>query len=242
MGIEITTQTPAARPVPTVTLPLEPGDHLSAEEFERRFDAMPGLKKAELIEGVVYTPSPVQIGVHGEPDQDIAGWLCVYKAFTPGTQGGSNATVRLDKRNRPQPDSLLRILPEYGGRTTTVDDYVVGGPELNTEVAASSASYDLHVKFEAFWRNGVQEYVVWRVLDRAVDWFVRGAEQYERLVVDDGIYKSRIFPGLWLDAQAIIEGDMARVFAALQQGLESPEHKAFCEELQRRRGALASGS
>ena len=44
---------------PPRILPLEHGDHLTREEFERRYEAMPHVRKAELIEGVVYMPSPV---------------------------------------------------------------------------------------------------------------------------------------------------------------------------------------
>src|SRR5438309_7457255 len=158
--------------------PLREGDHLTREEFERRFDAMPELKKAELIEGVVYMGSPVSTDDHGKPEGDVGTWLGVYEAYTAGTQRAHNSTVRLDAKNVPQPDVFLRVLPEYGGRTTTVKGYVVSGPELTTEVSATSASHDLHQKLQVFWRHGVQEYLVWRVWDRAIDWFVRGEQQF----------------------------------------------------------------
>jgi hypothetical protein len=96
--------------------PLQNGDTLTAEEFERRFDAMPGLKKAELIDGVVYMPPPVSDEDHGVPHFDLIAWLGMYRLATPGVAGGDNSTLRLDRRNRPQPDAYLRILPECGGR------------------------------------------------------------------------------------------------------------------------------
>ncbi len=228
-----------AQPSAPPLLPLQGGDRLTAEEFERRYDAMPELKKAELIEGVVYVGSPVSIDDHGAPNIDLAGWLWVYRAHTPGIQAGDNSTVRLDPKNRPQPDLLLRILTEWGGQSKTTDGYVTGAPEWAGEIAASSASYDLHDKMQAYWRNGVQEYVVWRVYDKAIDWFVRSAQQYERLAAENGILKSRVFPGLWLDAAAMLAGNMAQVLAVLQQGLATPEHATFCQELQRRRAAAA---
>jgi Uma2 family endonuclease len=212
--------------------PLQNGDHLTAEDFERRYDAMPDLKKAELIEGVVFMGSPVSTDEHGAPEGKVGTWLGVYEAFTPGTQSAHNATLRLDKQTVPQPDVLLRILPEFGGRTTTKDGYVVGGPELTTEVSASSASHDLHQKLQVFWRHGVQEYIVWRVWDHAIDWFIRGENQFERLTPDRGIYQSRAFPGLWLDAEALLAGNMVQVLAVLQQGLATPEHTALCARLQ----------
>lgn len=227
---------PSVRPPP-----LENGDRLTAAEFERRYDAMPHLKKAELIGGRVYImSSPISIEYHADPHVDVVTWLGYYRAFTPGTQAADNATVRLDDANEPQPDGLLRIRPEFGGRTATVDGYVGGGPELSAEVSASSASYDLHDKLEVFWQHGVQEYIVWRVYDAAIDWFVRGAERFEPLPLADGICKSRVFPGLWLDANAMLAGNMAQVLAVLQQGLATSEHAAFCAELQRRRDAAST--
>src|SRR5437660_6582278 len=180
--------------------PLESGDHLTRAEFERRYDAMPGLTKAELIEGVVYMPSPVSVD-HDGPHFDLITWLGTYRAATPGVRGGDNGSLRLDLDNMPQPDAYLMILPSHGGQARIgADRYVAGGPELLAEVAASSASYDLHVKLDAYRRNEVREYVVWRVLDQAVDWFVLREGRYELLLVDEaGLYKSEVFPGLWLD-------------------------------------------
>jgi hypothetical protein len=214
------------------TPPLVAGDRLTAAEFERRYRAMPHVTKAELIEGVVYMPSPVSTEDHAEPHAHLMGWLVFYKAYTPGVQCGDNATLRLDLDNRPQPDAFLRIRPEHGGHSQTAEGYVVGGPELTAEVTASSASYDLHDKLNAFRRNGVQEYIVWRVLDREIDWFRLVESRYERLSPSpSGRLESLVFPGLWLDAAALLAGDMARVLEMLQQGIHSPEHAAFVAKL-----------
>ena len=96
--------------------PLQNGDRLTWVEFERRYREMPHLKKAELIEGIVYMASPLRITNHGEPHASIMGWLWLYKASTPGIQLGDNCIVRLDADNEPQPDALLRI--EKGGRSS----------------------------------------------------------------------------------------------------------------------------
>jgi len=153
---------------------LQPGDHLTVEEFERRYQAMPHLKKAELIEGVVYMPSPVSDVEHAGPHFNMIGWLSLYQAFTPGIQGGDNSSLRLPLGlNMLQPDAYLRILPEYGGRARVgVDKYVHGAPDLVGEIAASPASYDLHEKLQAYQRNGAREYVVWRTQDETIDWFI----------------------------------------------------------------------
>jgi Uma2 family endonuclease len=223
-------QAPTPAPIP----PLRNGDRLTAEEFERRFDAMPGLKKAELINGVVYMPSPVFFEEHGAPHFDVIGWLWMYRIATPGIRGGDNSTLRLPLANRPQPDAFLIILPSHGGQVRIdAEGYIVGGPELNVEVAATSENYDLHDKLDLYRRNDVREYVVWRVFDRAIDWFVLSAGQYERLPLDqDGLYRSRILPGLWLDPAALVSGDMARVAQVTQQGIASAEHRAFVSQLQ----------
>src|ERR1022692_3269442 len=168
-----TTHSPFSAVGSPAILPLQNGDHLSREEFHRRYEAMPDLKKAELIEGVVHMPSPVNFKKHGKPHFDSIGWLSHYVAATPGVQGGDNSTLKLDLKNEPQPDAFLLISPELGGSVQFDEhDYIVGGPELINEISASSASYDLHSKLEAYRRNNVKEYVVWRVLDRVIDWFV----------------------------------------------------------------------
>ena len=156
----------------TAPLPLENGDRLTRIEFERRYDAMPHLKKAELIEGVVYMPSPVHFESHSKPHVSIITWLATYSLDTPGVEVGDNATVRLDMDNEPQPDALLRLDSALGGSShLSDDDYIEGPPELIVEIAASSASYDLHDKLNVYRRNGVKEYMVWRVYEEALDWF-----------------------------------------------------------------------
>jgi len=227
------TTTPLRQPVPEPLPPLHAGDRLTAAEFERRYSAMPEVKKAELIGGVVYMPSPVSDDDHAAPHFDLIGWLSAYRAFTPGVRGGDNGTLRLDLANRPQPDAYLRILPRFGGQSRTSDDgYVVGAPELAAEIAASSVSYDLHDKLETYRRHGVREYVVWRVEDGALDWFVLRDGRFERLAASpDGLHRSEVFPGLWLDASALLRGDMDRVVEVVQAGIQSPEHAAFVSQL-----------
>jgi len=219
-------------PVPAIP-PLEPGDRLSREEFERRYEAMPRLKKAELIDGVVYMPSPVRIRRHGRPHIHLDGWLVTYEAATPGTMAATNATARLSLDNEPQPDALLLIDPLYGGQARiSDDDYVELAPELVAEVSASTASFDLHTKLEVYRRNGVREYLVWRVLDRHVDWFILRGDAFQQINPgDDGILRSEVFPGLWLDAPALLRGDMLRVLDVVRQGTASDEQARFVERL-----------
>lgn len=218
--------------------PLEPGDRLTRDEFERRYDAMPHLKKAELIEGVVYMPSPVRWNHHARPHVTLTTWLGVYTAHTPGVQAGDNGTVRLDLNNEPQPDGALIIEPALGGQAVlSPDDYIEGSPELVAEVAASSVSIDLHAKLPVYRRHRVLEYIVWRVLDRAIDWFVLRQGQYDRLALTPaGIFQSEVFPGLWLDPAALARFDLGTVLQVLQQGLASPEHAAFVVKLQQAAG------
>ena len=217
---------------------LQPGDHLTVEEFERRYQAMPHLKKAELIEGVVYMPSPVTDDDHGGPHFDMIAWLSLYRTFTPGVQGGDNSSLRLPLGlNMLQPDAYLRILPEYGGRARVgPDKYVHGAPDLLGEIAASSASYDLHEKLQAYQRNGAREYVVWRTQDQAIDWFILRGGKFKRLVADaNGILKSKALPGLWLDAQALVAHDMVKVHDVVNAGLASEEHRSFVDKLRKRK-------
>src|SRR6185503_5863036 len=192
--------------------PLQNGDRLSRDEFERRYDAMPELKKAELIDGVVHLPSPVKHRQHGRPHARLMGWLFTYHTRTPGTDLGCDSSVRLGRRNEPQPDACLFILPDHSGTARiSADDFLEGSPEFVAEVAASSASYDLHSKLAVYLRNGVREYLVWRVFDRKVDWFARKRGRYQPIPAGrTGILKSLVFPGLWLDPAAMVQGDKAK--------------------------------
>ncbi len=214
------------------TLFLENGDRLTRAEFERRYSAHPEIEKAELIEGVVYMSSPVRLG-HGRPHSYLMYWLTSYCAATPGVDVGDNVTVRLDEDNEFQPDALLRLDPRVGGRSrVSEDDFIEGPPELVAEVAVSSASYDLHGKLNVYRRAGVQEYVVWPVFEKRLEWFELREGQYVPLTAAaDGLLYSRVFPGLALLPEALLAGDLARVLAALQTGLARPEHAAFLDRL-----------
>ena len=206
----------ASRPA-TITPVLESGDRLTRAEFHRRYLARPDIKKAELVEGVVYVASPVRFDVHGEPHARVVGWLYAYRLRTPGVRIGDNATVRLDMDNEVQPDAFL-WREEAGGPRLTDDHYIEGAPPFVVEIAASSASYELHDKLRAYRRNGVREYVVWRVLDRAVNWFRLREGEYVRVEPDeDGVIESEAFPGLRLNVAKLLAGDDAGVVAELDR-------------------------
>lgn len=213
--------------------PLESGDRLSRHEFERRYQAMPEYRKAELIEGVVYMASPLRFERHAEPHGNLIGWLWNYRIATPGIKLGIEPTVQLDQDNEPQPDGVLLIEPRLGGQSRlTKDDYIEGAPELIAEIAASSAAYDLHDKKKVYRRNGVQEYIVWQILENKLDWFRLSESEYISLEADaNGIIRSQVMPGLWLTVPALLAGDMAKVLVVLQEGLTSLEHQDFMQRL-----------
>ncbi len=239
----MTSSLPQPSPSAHITLPsvppLQNGDRLIRPEFERRYFTMPEIHKAELIEGVVYMASPLRFTPHAEPHGHLITWLGVYQAATPGVQMGIEPTVRLDIDNEPQPDGVLFISPEKGGQVIlTEDGYLEGAPELVIEIAASSAAIDLGDKKRAYWRNGVQEYLVWQVFDRQIDWFrVSQADRnepgdYLNLTPDEtGIITSIVFPGLQLDVSAMLGGNMQQVLAVLQVGINSREHQDFLQRL-----------
>jgi Uma2 family endonuclease len=177
-------------------------------------------------------PSPVRHEGHGRQHSALNYWLSVYATSTPGVEVSDNATVRLDLDNEPQPDLLLRFAS--GGQSRVDGDgFISGAPELVAEIASSSAAYDLHQKMTVYRRHGVCEYIVWRVLEHAIDWFVLRDGSYERLQAEDsGVFRSETFPGLWLDATAMIRGAMTTVLKVLEQGLSSNEHGEFVKHLQ----------
>jgi Uma2 family endonuclease len=228
--------TPPARPHPfsdDFVPPLENGDRLTRAEFERRYTVMPENVRAELVEGVVYMASPVRHTVHGTQHAQLITWAGIYLAGTPGVLSGADATVRLDLENEPQPDVYLMIDPARGGKAKIDrDGYIEGAPEFVAEVAASTVSHDLGPKLTAYRRNGVCEYLVWRVQDTAIDWFVLREGRFDRLLPDaDGVSRSIVFPGLWLDTTALLTGDLVRVHTVLRDGLTGATHAAFVADL-----------
>lgn len=218
------------KPILTIP-PLENGDQLTLAEFEQRYQRMPKLKKAELIEGIVYMGSPLRINQHGNPHAHIITWLGCYEAVTSGVQLGDNCTVRLDTDNELQPDALLRI-EQNGQSIISEDDYVEGAPELVVEIAASSASIDLHDKLKVYRRNQVQEYLVWRVYDNEFDWFrLKEGKYFKRQPNDERIIKSEIYSGLWLNVSDLLTGNLAKVLETLQQGITTADHRTFVQQL-----------
>jgi Uma2 family endonuclease len=220
-------------------LPLTDGERLSRAEFLRRYAAMPPKVKAERIEGTVYmSAAAVSAGFHGDPHAKVVAWLGTYEAATPGVVASDNSTVALDPDNDPQPDASLRILPSHGGATNLNDGkYIEGAPELIVEITGSSVGYDLGAKLNAYQRTGVREYLVHRTYDGEIDWFVLRNGQYARLSAGaDGIYRSEIFPGLWLKADALIAGKLADVLTTLHRGTAAPEHAEFVKKLQEAAG------
>jgi Putative restriction endonuclease len=230
---------------------LRDGDRLDTAEFMRRYEATPEGFRAELINGVVYVNRWIEVGPNGEKrimppisggghgtPQIRIGFLAEYYAVhTPGVEASAPTTVHLSSDDSaPEPDALMRLLPEYGGTTELrEDDYLYGIPEIIFEVSNSTASFDLGPKLEMYERNGVQEYLVWRTRHKVIDWFQLERGEYQPIEPDaDGILKSRVFPGLWLDPKALVAGDMAKVLAVVQRGLASPEHAKFVEKLRKK--------
>lgn len=238
-GLDTLTDAEAKEAAALSIPPLENGAHLSAGEFLRRYEAMPEIKKAELIDGIVYMASPVRHDQHGKQDALIQTWLGVYALATPGVEHSVNSTVRLGSDDVPQPDALLRVLAECGGQSHVVPrGYIHGAPELIVEIAASSVSIDLREKRDAYRRAGVKEYFVWRTQDGEIDWWMLEDDEFRPLPIEtDGTIRSRTFPGLWAKVEEMLAGRGPEVLGALQLGLASPEHADFVKRLQEQRGS-----
>lgn len=222
---------------------LETGDSLTREEFHRRYAQMPEVKKAELIQGIVFMGSPVSAARHGSPHALLIYWQMSYRASTPYANLADNSTVKFDDENELQPDVFLRIEKKAGGQSSEDEDgYIVGAPELVAEVSGSTVSIDRNLKKETYCQHGVREYLIWRVKDKALDWFALENEQFVARTPDDqGLFKSEVFPGLWLDPQALLKDDMPKLLAVLQEGLQSPEHQLFVKTLAERAAKWRAG-
>jgi Uma2 family endonuclease len=231
----------AERVQPTKTLPpLVHGQHLDQPTFHERYEAMPPETRAELVGGVVYMPSPMRLD-HGKWDHPVAAWLARYEQFTPGVEGAGGPTVKLDLKSEPQPDHLLWILPECGGQTRVdAEGYLTGAPELVVEIARATRYHDLNRKKADYERAGVQEYLVVELDPNRIHWFIRRGDHFEKLLPGpDGIYRSEVFPGLWLDPTALFAKSWDSLYRAVRRGLRTRPHREFVANLAeaRRRAA-----
>jgi len=218
----------------SLTPALQDGDKLTRDEFIAMWENLPDIKRAELVQGVVHMPSPVA-AEHGDRENDAAGWTYCYKVATPGCASGNNSTTfMLD--DAPQSDVNLRILPEYGGKSWIENKYLHGSPEMFVEISYSSEAHDLGPKLELYEQAGVQEYLVVSILRQEIRWHQLVNRKYELMQPDaDGVWRSRVFPGLWLDGAAMLDGNAPQVLAKLQEGLASDEHQKFVADLAKRK-------
>jgi hypothetical protein len=226
----MSTLTRPTTPAIFTPIELQNGDRMNREEFHRAYEQAPKHFRAELIGGVVYVASPLRRR-HSTHHNRLGMVFSLYELNTPGTEAGDNATVILGDESEPQPDLYLRVLPEFGGQSTTDSkDYVQGPPELLAEVAHSSRSIDLHAKRADYASNGVREYVVVSLADRRFFWFdLSGSRELQ--VPSDGIIRIQSFPGLWIDGEALFNPDGKRLVSTLQEGLDSPQHAEFVNRL-----------
>jgi len=216
--------------MPTLPL-LREGDRLTADEFHRRYEGMPYLKNANLVDGVVYMSSPIHTH-HSGAHFDVIGWLAPYRYSVVVVAGHDNVSWRIDGQNEVQPDAILCLDAAHDGAVVDGGRLLRGVPELVVEVAVSSARADAGPKRALYERTGVQEYVLWRVRDDRLDWWALTDGSYQPLPADEnGVIKSVVFPGLWLDVPALIADDMPRVMATRDAGLGSLEHHAFAARL-----------
>jgi Uma2 family endonuclease len=210
---------------------LVEGERLDQPTFHALYEAMPPGTRAELIDGVDYMPSPASIE-HGEAQVPVIVWLSYYAENTPGVRAMDNVTTILGWKSEPQPDGVLRILPDFGGCKWDVEGFVHGAPELVAEVAKATRYVDLGPKLSDYERGGIQEYVVRAIDPDQIYWFGQedGALKKRRLD-DDGLYRSVVFPGLWLDPVALVEGNTRRLRAIIELGCATAEHAEFAARL-----------
>jgi Uma2 family endonuclease len=232
----------AERPRVETFPPLVAGQHLDQPTFHERYEAMPPETRAELVGGTVYMPSPLRDD-HGRIDETVSCWLGYYRRCTKGLVSRKNVTTILGESGETQPDSQLRIPEELEGQAQLVEGYITGAPELVIEIARSSRGYDLGAKKDDYERAGVLEYLVVELDPDRIHWFIRLGEHFEDLPPDpDGVFRSRVFPGLWLDPQALYDDDLERLAQVVDQGLATPEHAAFAARLAEARGRIGGSS
>lgn len=217
----------------TLIPPLRDGDRLTRDEFLRRWEAMPDVKWAELIDGIVHMPSPIT-DIHSDFHFRVSSWLTYYVTATPGCRAATAGTWLMGADSAPQPDLALRILPECGGQSRMESGYPVGAPELIAEVSHTTNTKDSGAKLKLYERSGVREYIIVRPKAQRLIWRELVEGTYSEIGADDdGYYRSRVFPGLWLDPAALWNEELATMAAAVKKGVKTKEHAAFVRQLAR---------
>lgn len=218
-------------PVRKFIPPLENGDLLHSCEFLRRYDRMPELKKAELVNGQVFMGHHVLASLHGAPHGMVSMLLGYFSAYTPGTTSYSRPTLVVDEGNVFQPDCVLCI--NNSGRTwANEDDLLCGAPELVFEVSVGSTSLDVLAKKQVCERLGVLDYVVWCTLDARLHWFHREGERFvETKPNTAGLLCSRSLPGLQTPVADLLALNGLKVMTCLEEGLATPAHAEFVRSL-----------
>lgn len=214
------------------TTELVSGDRMSQEEFHGIYETMPDNFRAELLNGTVFVSVPTS-KPHATGQNDLSTIFGYYRAMTDGIESFDNATLKLSKKDEVQPDLGLRILPAYGGQTKdTYDGYISGAPELVAEIAFSSRAIDLHLKRARYKKFGVIEYIVVCLKPKEIYWFdLHQGLSFRKKPDENGILKSHVFPGLWIDGNALLKKELKKSLEILQQGLGSPEHAEFVAKL-----------
>ncbi len=192
---------------------------------------MPNVK-AELIKGVVFIQKNRRVS-EGKASARFAVFLVTYALNMKEIESALRTSLIIDDANEYQPDVVLYVKENFGGNSyISADDYLEGSPELVVEIAASTASYDTTLKKNIYRRNGVKEYIIWRVDDEEIDWFAWEEGEYVLLEKDkNGVIESRFFGGLRLNVDAILSDDLAKVLSDLQKGLKSKKHMDFVKSL-----------
>lgn len=197
---------------------FEPGDRMTREDFLAQWEQMPRLKSVELIDGMVYMPSPVSME-HGRRDHQMQVLIGAYAARAGNCEALSNATW-LMLESAPQPDLALCLLPAHGGRTQVREGFASGSPELVVEITKSSRTYDLGPKLALYQRAAVSEYIAVLLEEQRIEWRKWKDGSFVLLAPDtDGILQSEVFPGLWLNERAFWDGDVSGMLRTLDAGL-----------------------
>lgn len=222
---------------PPEELPFRNGDRLDQPTFHALYEQTPDGFRAELIGGIVFMGSPVGAR-HAITTSHVHWWLVSYRARTFGVTTTGEATVILGFEDELQPDATLLIDTECGGATRRERGCLAGTPEMVLEVAHSTVAIDLHRKKDRYEEAGVREYLVFLEAEHKVCWFVSDEGRFVQLSPDDdGVLRSRQFPGLWLDPVAFWSTDYQRLQEVLEQGCATPEHAEFVARLEAARAA-----
>lgn len=164
--------------------------------------------------------------VLGELASSVSYWLCQYRRSTPCVESLGRVSIFLDPTTEIETTAAMWLTPGADDRPRW--QRCEGVPELLVEVTATVHNKVFRRRLRVYEQSEIHELLVVTGDPRDTALYARENGRFARVSpADDGSYRSRVFPGLWLDPSALFSDEWNEMAACLDRGMATEEHAAF---------------